>query len=55
MVHYGGNGSWACILMTSEKRYESVSLRVHEPEKNHLIFFSKYRFILEAVEVGCAF
>jgi hypothetical protein len=54
MVHYGGSRSWVCILMTSEKTCESVSPQVREPEKNHLKI-SKYRFIMEVAEVGCAF
>jgi hypothetical protein len=54
MVHYGGNGSWACILMTTKKTRESVSSQFGEPEKNHLKF-SNYRFIMEVAEVGCAF
>jgi hypothetical protein len=39
MVHYGSNGSWVCILMTYENRYEFTSPRVCEPEKNHLNVF----------------
>jgi hypothetical protein len=54
MVHYGGSGSWACILMTSEKTYESVSFHVHEFEKNNLKIY-KNRFIMEVAEVGHAF